>query len=181
MLSRIRHRLLVTLQLPLLLLLPQSLLAAEVDEGLLEVIYLHRLVQFAQWPHKHRHHQVAVVGDDRLKPWFVQVNKQMQGHALPVRFCADLKCAAGADILFFDGDNKRIRQFLAQLSDQPLLPVLTIGRSPGFIDQGGAIGFVRRNHKLRFEVNLHAIQQHHLYLRSDILPLAHRVIGSYGQ
>ncbi len=190
MLGRIWHRLTVALLLSLALWTPlvwtqllgsQAALAAEVDEGLLEVIYIHRLVQFVEWPDKHHDHQVAVLGGERLKPWFAQVRKQMQGHALPVRFCADMKCVAGADILVLDGDSdgKGSHQILTRMADESLPAVLTMGKNPGFIDLGGAIGFVRRNHKLRFEVNLHVIRQHHLYLRSDILPLAHRVIGSY--
>ncbi|MDQ6951837.1 MAG: YfiR family protein [Mariprofundales bacterium] len=160
------------------LMTPVMGLAQGVNEGMMEVVYLHRLVQFVTWPNPSTQHQVVVVGSMRLKPWFDQVAKEMRQQRLLVRFCADMACATGADILFFDHAGAKLPQMLAQLAGKP---VLTVGVSTGFIDHGGAIGFVRIGHRLGFEINLNAIDSHHLYLRSDILPLARRVIGSYHQ
>lgn len=70
--------------------------------------------------------------------------------------------------------------FASGSSAPPPLPrgsaVLTVGDEPGFANQGGMIGFVRSGARLRFEVNLGALQRAGLALSSQVLELASNVI-----
>ncbi len=69
--------------------------------------------------------------------------------------------------------------FAANLVPPPLpagAAVLTVGDEPGFAQHGGMIGFVRDGSRLRFEVNLGALQRADLMLSSHVLSLATNVI-----
>lgn len=54
--------------------------------------------------------------------------------------------------------------------------ILTIGENEDFIHQGGMINFIQQQNKIRFEVNLHAINQTQLQISSKVLRIATRVI-----
>jgi YfiR/HmsC-like len=53
--------------------------------------------------------------------------------------------------------------------------VLTVGETPGFLEQGGVINFVFDQNRIRFEVNLKAAQEARLKLSSKLLNLAKSV------
>ncbi|MGD9110183.1 MAG: YfiR family protein, partial [Phycisphaerales bacterium] len=55
--------------------------------------------------------------------------------------------------------------------------VLTIGESSQFILKGGIVNFVKRDQKIRFEINLATAREADLKIRSGLLKLAVRVIG----
>lgn len=57
------------------------------------------------------------------------------------------------------------------------MPVLTVGETAGFIEQGGMIGFRSDDDRLRFEINLPASEKCRLKLNSVLLSLAKTIIG----
>ncbi len=56
-------------------------------------------------------------------------------------------------------------------------PVLTVGDTPGFIDQGGMINFLLEGSKVRFEINQEAAEGVGLKISSKLLALAKHVKG----
>ena len=56
------------------------------------------------------------------------------------------------------------------------VPVLTVGESRDFAAQGGMIGFVVEDSRVRFEVNLQAAKQMRLNISSKLLSLAKKVL-----
>jgi hypothetical protein len=58
------------------------------------------------------------------------------------------------------------------------LPVLTVGEGPAFLQQGGAIGFVLENNRVRFDVNVAAAQRSGLRVSSKLLRVARSVEGT---
>jgi hypothetical protein len=64
--------------------------------------------------------------------------------------------------------------FLAAARD---LPVLTVGEGPQFVKQGGAIAFVLENNRVRFDINLRAVQRSGLKASSKLLRVARAVEG----
>ena len=54
-------------------------------------------------------------------------------------------------------------------------PVLTIGDSPHFIEDGGVIGFIQEGNKLRFEINQGAAARKGLTLSAKLLELARSI------
>jgi YfiR/HmsC-like len=58
------------------------------------------------------------------------------------------------------------------------LPVLTVGEGPQFLQQGGAIGFVLENNRVRFDISASAVQQSGLKASSKLLRVARSVEGA---
>jgi hypothetical protein len=54
-------------------------------------------------------------------------------------------------------------------------PVLTVGDGPNFLAEGGAIGFVLENNRVRFDVNLTATNRAGLIVNAKLLRVARRV------
>jgi hypothetical protein len=57
-------------------------------------------------------------------------------------------------------------------------PILTVGETDDFIQQGGMIGFCLQGKKIRFDINLNAAQRANLKISSRLLLLAKTVIGN---
>ena len=76
-------------------------------------------------------------------------------------------------MLFLGLEEKFIGETLERLQG---LPVLTVGDSEQFAQQGGMIGFSLQDNKVRFEINLGAAQQAGLKISSRLLTLAKKVI-----
>lgn len=57
-------------------------------------------------------------------------------------------------------------------------PVLTVGESPRFLEQGGAIAFALVNGRVRFDVNLDAAEATGLTISSKLLRVARYVRGN---
>jgi hypothetical protein len=81
----------------------------------------------------------------------------------------------GCQILFIGaGDKKLAATVLTRLKGTP---ILTVGESQDFAQDGGMIGFLLEENKIRFEINLDAVEHAKLKLSSRLLALAKRVIG----
>ena len=81
----------------------------------------------------------------------------------------------GCQVLFLGAAEKQlIPATLASLKERP---VLTVGESERFAANGGMIGFLVENNKIRFEVNLEAAERSKLKISSRLLSLAKTVIG----
>jgi YfiR/HmsC-like len=59
-------------------------------------------------------------------------------------------------------------------------PVLTVGETPHFAEDGGMIGFCLEGNKIRFEVNAGAASAAKLKMSARLLTLAKTVIGTAG-
>ena len=69
-------------------------------------------------------------------------------------------------------------QLLRALSGQP---ILTVSDAEAFIDGGGAIGLVRADQRLQFEVNRQALEQAQLRASSNLLKLARNLSDFRGK
>ncbi len=57
------------------------------------------------------------------------------------------------------------------------LPVLTVGDGSRFLKQGGAIGFLLENNRVRFDISINALQRSGLTASSKLLRVARSVEG----
>ena len=99
--------------------------------------------------------------------------KSIGPHPLRIRHLKQAQETAGCQVLFLGLEEKFIGETLERLQG---LPVLTVGESPQFAQQGGMIGFSLQDNKVRFEINLGAAQQAGLKISSRLLTLAKTVI-----
>jgi hypothetical protein len=98
--------------------------------------------------------------------------KQHGGHPLVVKRAASNEDLAGCQMVFLSGDSAAIRSALAQTGPG----VLTVSEDPAFTEMGGAIRLFMEDNKVRFEVNLIAVEKAKLQLSSKLLKLARNVI-----
>lgn len=84
----------------------------------------------------------------------------------------------GCQIVFIGtNEKKRIAAILETLKQSP---VLVVGESIHFVQQGGTVGFLSEENTVRFEVNLDAAQRARLNISATLLSVAKTVIDKAG-
>ena len=87
-----------------------------------------------------------------------------------------LSAITGCHVVFVPGPgNPAGKAVLQAIGDHP---VLTVGESPGFLDDGGVVRLQVIDRRVRFEVNATAAERVGLRLSSQLLRLAVRVRGA---
>lgn len=81
----------------------------------------------------------------------------------------------GCQVLFLGTPEKK--SIAAELANLKGAPVLTVGESEHFAQDGGMIGFFLEDNKVRFEINLEAAEHAKLKISARLLALAKTVIG----
>jgi YfiR/HmsC-like len=84
----------------------------------------------------------------------------------------------GCQVLFIGAvEAKRTSSLLANLKKEP---VLTVGESQNFAEEGGMIEFLLEGNKIRFAINLQAVNTARLKMSARLLALAKNVIETGG-
>ena len=105
--------------------------------------------------------------------------RQVQGRPVAVRQLLGIDETRPCQVLFIaDSEERRMSQLLRALSGQP---ILTVSDADAFIDGGGAIGLVRAEQRLQFEVNRQALEQAQLKASSNLLKLARNLADFKGK
>lgn len=153
--------------------------ALQTEEAPLKVAFLYNFLKLAEWPAAQAADPMEVCLA-RIDPFGVALEalqgREVQGKALQVRVVEAGQSLAGCRLLFISAEEKSgtVRHWLAASAGQALL---TVSDGPGFIGQGGMIGLVAIDNKLRFEVNLEPVHSNRLKLSAQLLQLALRVEG----
>ena len=151
------------------------------DEYRLKAAFVYRFPQFVEWP------TAAIDGRDSLDICITRPNpfgnslqelvagESMNGRRLVVRSIELSSGLRGCHVLFVaNRDRAPLKQLLARTARQP---VLTIGESAEFLEDGGIVNLRVIDQRVRFEVNAAAAEQAGLKLSSQLLRLAIRVVG----
>lgn len=93
----------------------------------------------------------------------------VNGHPVRTIRIRGLEDLAACHVVFLSEDTPRQPAILARLKD---LPVLTIGDSPGFLELGGHVGFVRRASRVAIKVEPRHLKASGLEARAQLLRLA---------
>jgi|SRR5208282_3075321 len=101
--------------------------------------------------------------------------KTIDGRAVRVVHFQKAQEIQGCQILFLGTPEKKF--ISATLANLKASPVLTVGESENFVQQGGMIGFFLEDSKVRFEINLDAAEHAKLKISARLLSLAKTVIG----
>ncbi len=103
------------------------------------------------------------------------IGKKMGGHGYQVRHAQQISEIQGCHVLFIgEGEKRQLASVLANVKGSP---VLTVGESQRFVNQGGMIGFCLEENKIRFEINLESAEKAQLRISAKLLALAKTVIG----
>ncbi|MGB8477156.1 MAG: YfiR family protein [Candidatus Acidiferrum sp.] len=152
------------------------------SEYQVKAAFLFHFAQFVEWPagtYKDAGSQLTycTLGADPFHGALeASLNeKTVDGRPVRVLHLRQVQEAQGCQVLFIGILQKEhIPKVLASLNGNP---VLTVGESEHFAEQGGMIGFRLEDNKVRFEINLGAANRAKLRISARLLSLAKTVIG----
>lgn len=147
-------------------------------EDRLKAAFVYRFPQFVEWP------ATALDGRETVDICVVEPNpfgtalealvagESLNGRRLAVRHVSSTANMNGCQVLYIPGTDARA--LLARVANRP---ILTVGDSPRFLDDGGIIRLTLVNRRVRFEVNALAAERAQIRLSSQLLRLATLVRG----
>jgi hypothetical protein len=153
------------------------------DEYRLKAAFLFRFPQFVEWPAAALDGRNAVeICVSRPNPFGralddLVAGETLNGRPLVVREIAGPAVLDGCQVLFVPAAASTSTRLLQAAAARPLL---TVGESPQFLDQGGIINLRILERRVRFEVNADAAQRAGLRLSPQLLRLAIAVRGAGG-
>jgi hypothetical protein len=152
------------------------------EEYAVKAAFLFHFAQFVEWPEEtfgdaNSPVTYCTIGED---PFHGALDAALNGKTIGARsfrvqHFKQPQEIQGCHVLFIGAGEKRLRP--AILASARGNSVLTVGESEHFIQEGGMIGFLLEENKIRFEVNLEAAQKEKLRISSRLLALAKTVIG----
>jgi YfiR/HmsC-like len=175
------------LPLVLSLCLPGVARAAGVrlDQGAsaarLEAAFIMNFVKFTEWSTPDDMSLVVcVIGDERVGAAVIDALRTMpDGSRVLVRQLADQPSTPDCHVAFIgESQMRRARSIVDALRGRP---ILTVSDSAGFIQAGGMVELFVEDGRMRFAVNLDAVEQAHVRLSSHVLGLAKIVHGAHAQ
>ena len=150
-------------------------IAGQMDEYQVKAVFLLNFAKFVEWPATSFPKSgdpivICILGQnpfgDHLSAAILR--KAWGGRAFAIQLIADLSPKSRCQILFV---NSSERQHFRALTGSRS-GVLTVGDTPGFIDDGGIINFKVEGGKIRFEINVDGAEQAQLTVSSKLLSLA---------
>lgn len=152
------------------------------NEYAVKAAFLFHFAQFVEWPESAFQDAnspliYCTIGED---PFQGALDASLKGktigaRSLQVRHLKQVQDAQGCHLIFVSGDDKR--QIPGTLSLLQGNPILTVGESERFVQEGGVISFCMEENKIRFQINLEAAEKANLRISSRLLTLAKTVIG----
>lgn len=158
------------------LLLGNGAWAAEFDEYAVKAAYLYNFAKYVEWPPEAFTNAAApllicIAGENPFGDALTTLSgKRVESRPVAVRH---IPAATGLDkchIVFVGrAEEGRFKSLLAKLARLPILTVSDIGN---FAREGGMIGLVESEQRIRFDINLATTRQANLKLSSQLLKLA---------
>jgi hypothetical protein len=153
------------------------------SEYVVKAAFLYHFAQFVEWPATAFHdanspYVYCTVGLDPFRGALDSAlkDKTVGTRAFEVRHLKQALEVQGCHVVFLGESPKRqVGQATAALQGSP---VLLVGESEEFLEEGGMIGFLLEDNKVRFEVNLEATDKAGLKLSAKLLALAKTVKGA---
>jgi hypothetical protein len=153
------------------------------SEYAVKAAFLYHFAQFVEWPEAAFRDASSplvycTIGADPFDGALETTlkGKAIGARAIEVRHAKQASELQGCQLVFVgDGQKKQIPGVLAELR---AAPVLVVGESEKFVEEGGTIGFVVEENKVRFEVNLGVAEKSGLRINAKLLALAKTVVGA---
>jgi hypothetical protein len=171
--------------LAIALMLPASLSSQSrqpSEEYRLKAAFVYRFPQFVEWPAPALDGQESVtICVLRPNPFGSLLGELITGETLNGRSLAiqEIDRASGihgCHVVFVPGEQPGAAKAVLDAAGDH--PILTIGESSRFLDDGGVINLQVINRRVRFEINATAAERAGLRLSSQLLRLAIRVRGA---
>jgi hypothetical protein len=152
------------------------------SEYQVKAAFLFHFAQFVDWPaetFKEANSPLTycTLGEDPFRGVLDSTlkGKSIGSRPVQVQHFKQAQEARGCQVLFIGAAGpKFISETLANFNGNP---VLTVGETERFAQDGGVIGFTLADNKVRFEINLDVAEHAGLKISSKLLVLAKTVIG----
>lgn len=147
-----------------------------------KVAFIYNFAKFVNWPETDDTAPlvIGILGQDPFGPALLKIkNKTVHGKALEIRAVRTLEEARDCQLLFIcQSESNRLRRWLGNLKDQPILTVSDIN---GFAGQGGMLELGEIGQRIQFFVNLDRITAAQLHVDAQLLKLAAKVLQTQGE
>jgi len=151
--------------------------SAPSNEYQVKAAFLFNFTQFIDWPAQtfsspEAPFVIGVLGQDPFGYYLEEIaeGEQIDGHPLTVKRFNNVEAAKGCQLLFINpAKGEKLSDVLHNLKETN---VLTVGEASNFAEQGGMIGFLTENRKVRIQINLQAAQRADLTVSSKLLRVA---------
>jgi hypothetical protein len=142
----------------------------------IKAAFLYNFAKFVEWPNLKNADPslpfvLGVLGDDPFGSELdVIQNKIINGRRISIKRFSSLNDYEPCHILFINpGEKNILKETLLWLKNKD---ALTVGDAADFAKAGGMIGFVQKQKKVRFEINIAAAENKGLSISSNLLKLA---------
>lgn len=139
------------------------------QEYQIKAAYLYNFLKYVEWPEPiNRTFLICVAGQNPFGNVLSGLTNNERVRGNPVKTDVILGYEPGCDVIFAP----RTSNISAYLQAAAGMPILTVGETPRFIEQGGIVNFFLENGKVRFEINRNAAERAGLRFSSRLLQLA---------
>ena len=167
-----------------MLLCPRARPAEEVQlpEYQVKAALLLNFVRYSDWPvgvfaKTNSPYVIGIVGRDPFGADLERAfeGKTNKGRAFVLKRVSSDQELRACHLLFVpSSERRRSRDLLEKIQGAP---ILTVGESSDFLDQGGMINFLLKNGSVRFEINLEPARAARLKLEANLIQVAISVRG----
>lgn len=120
---------------------------------------------------------ITVLGDDKIADYLEKLarGEYIRGRKLMVKQTARINHLDAGQIIFIGSSMKKdFPKIFNTLKDRA---VLTVGDTGDFTRLGGMVGLIRKNRRIRIEINLEAVERTGIMINSKLLKLA-EIVGT---
>jgi hypothetical protein len=147
----------------------------------IKTAYLYNFTKFIAWPEKiSSTFDLCIIGDSPIKSMLASLeNKTVLDKPIRIRYFDSVNQIADCHIAYFerveppDGVTMNTILLASQLNK-----TLTVSSQDRFAEQGGMIGFVLEDEKLKLHINLPAIKRQGLNISAKLIEVASQVKGA---
>jgi hypothetical protein len=152
------------------------------EEYRVKAAFLFHFAQLVDWPDEtlsgnDNSLSLCTLGEDPFRGTLEDTvaGKAIGSRTIRVRHVAKPQDLRLCQIIFLS--KAQARNTATLVADLHNAPILTVGETAGFLEEGGMISFLLEANKVRFEINLNAADSAKLKIGSRLLILAQHVVG----
>jgi hypothetical protein len=143
------------------------------SEYQVKALFLLNFVKYVDWPAGVSGPiTIGILGQDNFDDNLTNAanGKSINGRAITIKHLSSGDSLGGCAILFISSsENSQLSSILSKTSS---LPILTVGESESFLENGGVINFILKEGKIHLAINLKAAQRANLQISSKLLSVA---------
>jgi len=143
------------------------------SEYQVKALFLLNFVKYVDWPAGASGPiTIGILGQDNFNDSLTDAveGKNINGRAITIKHLSSGDSLSGCTILFISSsENSQLSAILGKVGS---LPILTVGESESFLQNGGIINFLLKEGKIHLAINLKAAQKVNLQISSKLLSVA---------